>query len=324
MFSVIVTLFNKEKYACRAIDSVLAQSCQDFELNVVNDGSTDKTASLLDSYTDTRIKIFHTINQGAGNARNYGVKKSTREWIAFLDGDDYWSIDHLDELKKIINEHEDIGIVSTTSIEVNSTEIADKDVVGRQGNIGEIDYFLLASKTNGVIHSSSVAINKKVFEEIGYFTNSKTGEDMEFWARVCLHYKCASSNRATSYYCRGTGGIMDSLWHSSPQFPVIKSIDDIGLDVALVNKFIRQSQFNFINRNSLVKYVNSRINRAIKQRLYGGQIYYIRNFNSLYLYPLSLTDRFYKVLALLPVKLLNAFHMFRQFIKQSYHFFRPV
>ncbi len=89
--SVIVPVYNVEKYLSRCIDSILSQTFTDFELLLVDDGSTDKSGEICDEYakTDARIKVFHTENRGVSAARNLGIKEASADWICFVDSDDW-------------------------------------------------------------------------------------------------------------------------------------------------------------------------------------------------------------------------------------------
>ena len=87
-FSVIVPLYNKQKQIRRTIDSVLSQSYKDFEIMVVDDGSTDSSVAIVKSYEDSRIKLYHKENGGVSSARNYGIKYAANQWIVPLDADD--------------------------------------------------------------------------------------------------------------------------------------------------------------------------------------------------------------------------------------------
>lgn len=102
-FSLIVPIYNVEAYLPKCIDSVLAQTCQDYELLLVDDGSPDHSGKICDDYAakhPDKIRVIHQANGGAGAARNHGISVSTGEYILFLDGDDYLSANLLSELKK--------------------------------------------------------------------------------------------------------------------------------------------------------------------------------------------------------------------------------
>ena len=93
--SVIVPIYNAEKYLHRCVDSLLAQSFQDFELILVDDGSSDSSPQICDAYaaTDTRIKAFHQKNQGVSSARNFGLDMATGRFCTFIDSDDWIELD---------------------------------------------------------------------------------------------------------------------------------------------------------------------------------------------------------------------------------------
>ena len=89
--SVIVPVYNTEKYLHRCVDSILAQTFTDFELLLVNDGSPDKSGEICDEYAqkDTRVRVFHKENGGVSSARNLGLENAQGKWITYVDGDDW-------------------------------------------------------------------------------------------------------------------------------------------------------------------------------------------------------------------------------------------
>lgn len=94
--SVVIPTYNRAEKVCKGIESVLAQTFKDAEIVVVDDGSSDNTASVLNQTFGDRIRYFHQTNQGASIARNRGVAEARGEWIAFLDSDDIWEPDKLE------------------------------------------------------------------------------------------------------------------------------------------------------------------------------------------------------------------------------------
>lgn len=104
--SVIVPVYNVEKYLNRCIDSILAQSFSEFELILVNDGSTDKSGEICDLYAknEDRIRVFHQNNQGQAAARNFAVKNSKSNWICFIDSDDMMHPQMLEIMFNVVKE----------------------------------------------------------------------------------------------------------------------------------------------------------------------------------------------------------------------------
>lgn len=105
MFSVVIPLYNKEDNIANTLDSVLAQTFQDFEIIIVNDGSTDKSLQIVSDYEDIRIKVYSKPNGGVSDARNYGIKKSSNKYVAFMDADDYWKPNYLERMFKLIEDY---------------------------------------------------------------------------------------------------------------------------------------------------------------------------------------------------------------------------
>lgn len=100
--SVIVPVYNAEPYLRQCVDSILNQTFTDFELLLIDDGSTDCSGEICDAYAsiDTRVKVFHTINRGLSAARNLGIENTSADWITFIDSDDFVESDYLESLNK--------------------------------------------------------------------------------------------------------------------------------------------------------------------------------------------------------------------------------
>ena len=107
MFSVVIPLYNKEHYIVKAVNSVLEQSFRQFELIVINDGSTDNSQHCLESISDPRLRVINQINTGVSAARNRGVELANYSWVAFLDADDWWHPDFLNELSALTTNYPD-------------------------------------------------------------------------------------------------------------------------------------------------------------------------------------------------------------------------
>lgn len=278
MFTVVIPLYNKEKYIRRAVDSVLSQSYENFELIIINDGSTDKSLEQLNNITDSRVRIINQINAGVSAARNKGIENAKYKWIAFLDADDIWATDHLEVLEHIVKKHPLSGLVSNriTIVNENSTNILDRNLSSY--DIKSIDYFKEAAKDLSIVTSSSVCINKIVFEEIGGFLDYKMGEDLEYWARIALNYPVAISNKITSYYVRGTGGVTENQNYNS--YRKLNNLEDVSPSINLIMKKSKQDP-SILKQSNIVSYINSRLLGGVKTWLYRENIAAAKNLSKL-------------------------------------------
>lgn len=115
-FSVIIPLYNKAPYIGKALQSVLEQTFDDFEIIVVDDGSTDDSYSVAKAVLETSerpFKLIHQENAGVSTARNKGVAASSGEYICFLDGDDWWAPTFLEKMDELIQDYPEAGIYGT-------------------------------------------------------------------------------------------------------------------------------------------------------------------------------------------------------------------
>jgi len=200
-FSIVIPLYNKEKFIGQAIESVLGQTISNFELIIVDDGSTDESVNIVKRYTDIRIRLIEKKNEGVSVARNVGIKNAIAEYIAFLDADDEWLPDFLETIKNLINKYPEAGGYATSRYQEIENSILEKITYitfkENQTNsiIENLFRFIVYDKLP--ITSSSVCIKKNVFETIGMFPiGVKRGEDLDMWIRLFLKYPIAFSIEA--------------------------------------------------------------------------------------------------------------------------------
>lgn len=300
-FSVIVPLFNKRQYIRRAVDSALSQTFDRFELLVIDDGSTDGSLDELSDLKDRRVRIIRQENMGGagGQARNTGMKEARGSWFAFLDGDDMWLPNHLEEIARIVEKHPEPGLVSPRPLEAKTGSAIAPDNRERS-DIRRIDYFLEASKNIGVNNASSTAIHRKVFETVGGFVLAKSGPDLEYWARIALDFPVYVSNRVTSVYFRDTNGNMEQIAkdRSIRKAPPTK-LREISPSIAMLCDRAEKTM-NLWNDSSIRAYVNSRLMSGMKISLHRGDLEFARGIAMLTMPPLSLKLQIYKWILKLP------------------------
>jgi glycosyltransferase involved in cell wall biosynthesis len=171
----------------RAIKSVLAQTYQNFEIIVVDDGSTDTTEEVIKRYRDNRIKyIKHQKTKGPGAARNTGIDASSGDYIAFLDSDDEWQSTKIDAQIEIFrNRNLNPGLVYTGVKIINR----DKRVIEKIIPIYKGYVFDKILSTNFIVGSSTIMIRRNVLDKVGIFDESLPScEDWDLWIRIAQYY----------------------------------------------------------------------------------------------------------------------------------------
>jgi hypothetical protein len=220
--SVIIPTYNSEKYICKAIDSVLMQTYKDFEIIVIDDGSSDNTKDILSKYNG-KIRYLYEDNKGASAARNLGIKESRGEYVAFLDADDIWLADKLKLQVDAINTDPQIALVCTDAESFNEQGIvkttffttADPDRLLKRGYY--IRHKIAQRKINDLyqfkgnfykelisrnfILTSSVLMRKTCFDKIGYFNSEfHVTQDYDLWLRAAMHFPFLYINKVTFRY----------------------------------------------------------------------------------------------------------------------------
>lgn len=241
-FSVIIPLYNKAPYVRKTVESVIKQTFGNWELIVVDDGSTDGGGDVVRSFSDNRIQFVKQDNAGVSVARNRGVAKSTAPYICFLDADDWWEPTFLEEMAKLIAEYPDAGIYGTNYTIINETKHKTRvALIGVDDGFekGHINYCRMYAKTLCMpLWTGAVCIPRAVFDEAsGFPVGIKLGEDFLLWIRIALRHKVVFLNKPLSNYnqdvdvtYRGTHHLRDPkehmLWNLGYLEPVEKTNPD--------------------------------------------------------------------------------------------------
>ena len=201
-FSVIMPLYNKAPYVRKALESVIGQTFRDFELIVVDDGSTDASFAVAKEVLEDsgiRHKLIHQENAGVSTARNKGVAISHGDYLCFLDADDWWSSAFLERIDNLINDYPEAGIYGTNYYYVKNGR---ERICVTKAQTGYINYCkVYVEGLSMPLTSISVAIRRSVFEQNnGFKPWLKLGEDFDLWIRIALRMKVAFLNEPLAYY----------------------------------------------------------------------------------------------------------------------------
>lgn len=243
--SVIVNCYNSDTYLREAIESILIQTYNNLEVIFWDNQSTDKSAEIIKSFDDTRIKYFFAPQHTTlGIARNLAVKKSSSNWIAFLDADDLWDKNKLKLSMNAVEENENIGLIYNKSI-----------VIDRSGN----QISTVGTHISGYIHNellrngnfivqSSMLVNKKIFEDVdGIDETLKFCPDYDLSLKITQKNKVVCVNQYLTYYRMHSNNITSTKNYEN----------DIEV-VKLLEKYAKK------NKNSLILKSNILINNSYR------------------------------------------------------------
>jgi glycosyltransferase involved in cell wall biosynthesis len=226
VISIIIPLYNKRNSILFTVNSVLAQSFCAYELIIVNDGSTDDSLFQISSIKDPRIRVLNKENGGVSSARNFGIINAKFDLIAFLDADDIWENDFLEQMLNFRENHSKASIfacnilLKSKSSEKNAIDFLQSGYVK--------DYFKVALD-HAIVTSSSVILEKKVFNVVGVFNEGLTcGEDLDMWFRILNKFQLAFLNLPLASYCLSEFNYNFSRIDFSKDF--ISKISDIPIE----------------------------------------------------------------------------------------------
>jgi len=250
--SVIIPLYNKSATIEKTLDSVFNQTCQDFEVIVVDDGSKDDSLEKVKkTKKDDRLNIMTQENKGASAARNKGVSAAKYSFIAFLDADDNWEPNFIEEIIKVINKNNSCHVISTGGRIIDEKKVTERiDVRKKIGTVFNPEVF---ENPYLYMHTSSMVIEKKVFIDAGMFPeHMKTNEDLACFFRIILKHKLFFINTCLSNYSRIVEGQLSKQKISDLPVCFIQRINHVHeyyFENNLMNrKYIFFTTYEIINR----------------------------------------------------------------------------
>jgi glycosyltransferase involved in cell wall biosynthesis len=203
-FSVIIPLYNKENYIEKTIQSVINQTNNDFEIIIVDDCSTDLSYEIAKKFVSHKIDIIkHPINKGLSASRNTGILNSRGNYITFLDADDFWKPNYLEEIKLLIDTFPEARLFATNYEEIypNNVILTPKNNADNLKPIQIIEDYFGVSLGQPLYCACSLCVAKDVFDVVGNYNETISySEDIDFNIRANLSFKLAYSKKALVSY----------------------------------------------------------------------------------------------------------------------------
>lgn len=261
MISVVIPLYNKEHYIKSTVQSVLRQTYSDFEIIIIDDGSTDNSAQVIKTFNNSAIRYFYQENKGVSAARNYGIKVSKGEFIAFLDADDTWRPGFLSAMIELAQKYPHESVFGVAQENRPITTLPTGVTI-----VKDFCSFFYCFCTG------SLFFRKGVFDNIGLFRqNIQVGEDFDMWLRIACRY--------------------DYVYLNEPYLihPIITE-NNLSLirDLSKTYPFWEWYSYPYSPKSSLYRYTTDRIvsttSRLVKEKRYSEALTLLmksRGFNAL-------------------------------------------
>jgi len=236
MISIVIPLYNKEEQIVNTLKSVFNQTFRDFEIVIVDDGSTDNSINLVKEFDDKRITIISQVNQGVSAARNTGIDKAKYDYIAFLDADDEWNPFYLQEQVNLIRDYPTCDVFAcayqfrTYKGDLRPAILNKMPFSSEAGIL--TNYFEVASCSHPPLWTSAVTAKKEAILSVGEFpVGVKSGEDLLTWARLAVRYSIAYNRKFLSVFNLGSS----NTYENSPS-RVPEKDDYVGTELTQLYK----------------------------------------------------------------------------------------
>ncbi|MDF5716072.1 MAG: glycosyltransferase [Rhizonema sp. NSF051] len=207
--SVIIPAYNAERTILETIASVQQQTFSNFEMIVINDGSSDRTLELLHSVADKRLKIFSYENGGVCVARNRGISHAIGEFVAFLDADDLWTSDKLELQLTALQQHPNAGVAYswTSFMDARGASLSPGEPAFFEGNV-----YANLLVGDFIYNGSNTLIRKQAINLTGEFDPAvESCADWDYWLRLALHWHFVVVPKHQIYYRRSTGAMSSKV-----------------------------------------------------------------------------------------------------------------
>ena len=219
-FSVVIPLYNKQNSITATLQSVLAQTYTDYEIVVVDDGSTDNSAQVVEDFilasrlSPLAFRLIRKPNGGVCSARNRGIQEAKYDYIALLDGDDLWDKYYLEEQAKLIQDFSEAKMWGVNYADIVNGKIYPYQQGMGKGFRGYVENYFGTSHAD-LFCSSSVVLTKEIAQAVGMQDERMAySEDLDFWYRIILHAKVVYCDKVLAYYNKDAENRAEQNFHA--------------------------------------------------------------------------------------------------------------
>ncbi len=258
--SVLIPLYNKERDIRETLQSVLRQTFSDFEIIIINDGSTDASEKVVQSISDTRITLINKKNEGVAKTRNFGVEKATTNFIVFLDADDYWYPNHLENIHSIISKYPRAYWYATAYEKKRNQQLTvpiNSPIMNNGSSwIGPVDNYFKNSLVDCIAWTSAVCMKKDFFKSLNGFDTSITngaGEDTDLWLRAALKSPLHFSTTITARHNLDGSNRISNTPTLKRDYMILDTYEEAAKYDSFLKKYLDLNRYSFALQHKLAK-----------------------------------------------------------------------
>jgi glycosyltransferase involved in cell wall biosynthesis len=238
-FSVVIPLYNKGNHVAGTLASVLRQTFSDFEVIVVDDGSTDQGLEVVRSCTDARVSVLTQENMGVSAARNHGIRRAKSEYIAFLDADDLWEPTYLDQMRQLLERYPEAGIYVAAYKIAKKNKVYDLPYTLPEG---VVDNYFKAELEQNITRLSAMVVPRAICEQVGGFPlGMVSGEDSFFCGKIAIQHQVVFTPKVLVVYNQQFSGLRDRYFRGdscSEKWYDMVQVGDFYRNEFIANKVI--------------------------------------------------------------------------------------
>jgi len=235
--SVIIPVYNKEKYIKNTLKSVLRQDFTDYEIIIIDDGSTDRSIEIIKELNLPDIQIIQQANQGVAVARNKGAEMATGKILSFLDADDLWLPNHLSEIKKLSENFKEAAFFAT-AYQIKYQNGLKDFVYKFTPSYQLLSQYYQYSYRFPLFFTSNFAVKKDIFQQTGGFKTGIDAEDTEYFLRLGAQYALGYATKITMIHIHKAENSLFAKYNTDNKIKILKNFSSLEKKDQKLKKYL--------------------------------------------------------------------------------------